>query len=178
MRTEEPLQLLFVPLTTESFLSHPNANICTLSMEINITDVSAAQRHSTKHAPCWQKPLLCHMAVPETSPSLPCFLSLPVFCRNYESFPSSGSSILDLLANVMTSRLFLPPCYRKILFSWLFLGMLALCSSELLFPFECTFVYSTGVGTRGGAQFSCHFTLLHSAGNRDTVGSTHCQWHC
>lgn len=61
-------------MDTESFLSHPNANICTPSMEINITAVSPARRHSTKHAPCWQKTLLCHVAALETILTLPCFL--------------------------------------------------------------------------------------------------------
>lgn len=45
-------------------------------MEINITDVSVAQRHSTKYAPCWQEALLFHVAIPETTPMLPCFSTL------------------------------------------------------------------------------------------------------
>lgn len=66
----------------ESFLSHPNANICTPSMEINITDVSAAQRYSTKYAPCWQEALLFYVAIPETTPTLPCFLLFFHYCQS------------------------------------------------------------------------------------------------
>lgn len=100
----------------ESFLSHPNANICTPSMEINITDVLAAQRHSTKYAPCWQGALLFHEAIPETTPTLSWFLLFFHSCQwsacysNHQSLPSLGSTVLDLIADVMTFRPFLSPC--------------------------------------------------------------------
>lgn len=96
-------------------------------MEINITAASPARRHSTKHAPCWQKTLLCHVAALETILTLPCFL---LFSHHADFllvvgimmvFPALEVQFFTyLLADVVAPELLLPPCSCKPLFFCLF----------------------------------------------------------
>lgn len=155
-------------------------------MEINITVVSAARRHSTKHVLCWKKPLLCSVAVSEPTPTLPCFLLFSPHSNFLHvgiitAFPALLVQFLTcLLADVVAPVSLLPSCSCKPLFFCLFLAylLLAVCLAEFLFPSGCTLMCFTGVGREGRDQTSNCFTLLHPTGNYIATGSIHWEWHC
>lgn len=134
-------------------------------MEINITAVSPARRHSTKHAPCWQKTLLCHVAALETILTLPRFL----LCSHHADFlivvgimmvfPALEVQFFTyLLADVVAPELLLPPCSCKPLFFCLF-QVCWLLPWQSLFPFRCILIYS-------GKSHTLRMALLTSLGEK------------
>lgn len=129
-------------------------------MEINITAVSPARRHSTKHAPCWQKTLLCHVAALETILTLPRFL----LCSHHADFlivvgimmvfPALEVQFFTyLLADVVAPELLLPLVFLPVS------GVLAPSLAEPLFPFRCILIYS-------GKSHTLRMALLTSLGEK------------